>query len=54
MAPDDPQVAAALRLVTEDEDAEVRRRAGEALTPAPHDTTAPAGAAVATPAFAMV
>ncbi|HEX4610237.1 MAG TPA: HEAT repeat domain-containing protein [Urbifossiella sp.] len=44
MAPDDPQVAAALRLMVEDDDAEVRRRAGEALipTPAPMDTTSPA------------
>ncbi|QDU18378.1 HEAT repeat domain-containing protein [Urbifossiella limnaea] len=48
MAPDDPQVAAALRLVVEDDDAEVRRRAGEALThtPSPMDTTAPVGAGV--------
>lgn len=45
MAPDDPQVAAALRLVAEDDDAEVRRRAGEALThtPSPIETTAPVG-----------
>ena len=48
MAPDDPQVAAALRLVVEDDDAEVRRRAGEALThtPSPADTSAPVGGGV--------
>ncbi|MBN9519130.1 HEAT repeat domain-containing protein [bacterium] len=48
IAPDDAQVAAALRLVTEDDDAEVRRRAGEALTrtPAPVETPAPAVAPI--------
>lgn len=53
IAPDDAQVAAALRLVTEDDDAEVRRRAGEALTqtPSPADTLAPA--TVVMPALAM-
>jgi hypothetical protein len=55
MAPDDPQVAAALKLVAEDDDAEVRRRAGEALTytPGPMDTTPPVGAQAATTGFAM-
>ena len=55
MAPDDPQVAAALKLVAEDDDAEVRRRAGEALTltPVPTDTTAPAAAPAATPVMVM-
>ncbi len=53
IAPDDAQVAAALRLVTEDDDAEVRRRAGEALTqtPAPVETPAPGTAVV--PILAM-
>lgn len=45
LAPDDAAVAAALKLMAADDDAEVRRRAGEALTqtPGPHYTPAPSG-----------
>jgi HEAT repeat protein len=44
VAPDDEQVAQALRIVADDGDEEVRRRVGEALTqtPVPHITPAPA------------
>ena len=43
IAPDDAKVAEALRIVVEDNDEEVRRRAGEALTqtPLPADTLLP-------------
>jgi HEAT repeat protein len=48
IAPDDPQVAEALRVVVGDGDAEVRRRAGEALTqtPVPEATLMPDTSAV--------
>ncbi|HEY3788428.1 MAG TPA: HEAT repeat domain-containing protein, partial [Urbifossiella sp.] len=42
IAPDDPQVAEALRIVVADGDAEVRRRAGEALTLTPGPVATPA------------
>lgn len=43
LAPDDAQVAEALRVIVEDSDADVRKRAGEALirTPVPMVTPAP-------------
>jgi HEAT repeat protein len=45
IAPDDKRVAEALQIVVTDDDSEVRRRAGEALTqtPSPMETPTPAG-----------